>query len=142
MLHKAWSFDSAKMIHQNAVLSLTRRCSVRVHVAVLCLPGPHRRYIGKKGRGTCQWLFPQCPKSLVIRNYANHGKVARDGLRSKIFRGRYFADYIALRVQVPNKYILTQNLYYNCYYPNPKYLIIGYMDPLGRGVSSGFRGES
>ena len=36
-----------------------------------------------------------------------------------------------LRVQVPNNHILTQNLYYNYYYPNPKYLIIGYMDPLG-----------
>ena len=36
-----------------------------------------------------------------------------------------------LRVQVPNNRILTQNLYYNYYYPNPKYLIIGYLDPLG-----------
>ena len=35
------------------------------------------------------------------------------------------------RVQVPNNHILTQDLYYNHYYPNPKYLIIGYMDPLG-----------
>ena len=34
-----------------------------------------------------------------------------------------------LRVQVPNNQILTQNLYYNYYYPRPKYLIIGYMDP-------------
>ena len=38
---------------------------------------------------------------------------------------------LALRVQVPNNHILTQNLYYHYYYPNPKYLIIGYMDPLG-----------
>ena len=36
---------------------------------------------------------------------------------------------LALRVQVANKHVLTQNLYYNYYYPNPKYLIIGYMDP-------------
>ena len=35
-----------------------------------------------------------------------------------------------LRVQVPNNHILPQNLY-NYYYPKPKYLIIGYMDPLG-----------
>ena len=36
----------------------------------------------------------------------------------------------SLRVQVPNNNnILAQNLYYKCYYPNPKYLIIGYMDP-------------
>ena len=36
-----------------------------------------------------------------------------------------------LRVQVLNNHILTQNLHYNYYYPKPKYLIIGYMDPLG-----------
>ena len=34
-----------------------------------------------------------------------------------------------LRVQVPNDHILAQNLYYNCYCPNPKYLNIGYLDP-------------
>ena len=44
-----------------------------------------------------------------------------------------------LRVQVPNNHILTQNLYYNYYYPKPKYLIIGYMDPLGN--RRGFRVE-
>ena len=36
-----------------------------------------------------------------------------------------------LRVQVPNNHMLTQNLYQNHYYPNPKYPIIRYMDPLG-----------
>ena len=41
-----------------------------------------------------------------------------------------------LRVQVPNNHVLTQNLYYNYYYPQPQYLIIGYFDPLG----SAFRG--
>ena len=41
------------------------------------------------------------------------------------------STYLALRVQVPNNHILTQNLYYQYYYPNPKYLTIGYMDPLG-----------
>ena len=35
---------------------------------------------------------------------------------------------LALKVQVPNSHTLTQNLYYY-YYPTPKYLIIGYMDP-------------
>ena len=39
----------------------------------------------------------------------------------------------SLRVQVLNNYILAQNLYYNYYYPKAKYLIIGYMDPLGVG---------
>ena len=34
-----------------------------------------------------------------------------------------------LRVQVPNSHILTQILCYNYYCPNPKYLIIGYLDP-------------
>ena len=51
----------------------------------------------------------------------------------------------ALRVQVPNIHILPQNLYYNYYYPKPKYLIIGYMDPLGRltweDSGSGFWGQ-
>ena len=36
----------------------------------------------------------------------------------------------ALRVQVPNNHILTQNQYYTYYYPKPKNLIIGYMDPI------------
>ena len=44
-----------------------------------------------------------------------------------------------LRVQVPNNHTLTQNLYYNYYYPRPKYLIIGYMDPLGKVWDSGLR---
>ena len=35
-------------------------------------------------------------------------------------------------VQVPNTHILTQNLYdYNYYYPKPKHLLIGYLDPPG-----------
>ena len=36
-----------------------------------------------------------------------------------------------LRVRVPNNHILTQSLYYNSYYPRPKDLIIGHMDPRG-----------
>ena len=48
-------------------------------------------------------------------------------------------NYHTLRVQVPNNHILTQNLYYNYYYPKPKYLIIGYLDPLGY---TGFREAS
>ena len=38
---------------------------------------------------------------------------------------------LTLRVQVANYHILTQNLYHNSYYRKPKYLINGYMDPLG-----------
>ena len=51
----------------------------------------------------------------------------------------YMVQGLTPRVQVPNNHILAQNLYYNYYYPKPKYLIIGYMDPLGKG-SSGFQG--
>ena len=39
-----------------------------------------------------------------------------------------------LRVQVSNNHILTQNQYYNYYYPKPKYLTIGYLDPLGNAM--------
>ena len=39
-----------------------------------------------------------------------------------------------LRVQVTNNHMLTQNLYYNYYYPKPKYLTIGYLDHLGSPV--------
>ena len=38
---------------------------------------------------------------------------------------------LAVRVQVLNTHVLTQTLYYNYYYPNPRYLIIRYLDPLG-----------
>ena len=34
-------------------------------------------------------------------------------------------------VQMPKNHRLTQNLYHNCDYPKPKYLIIRYLDPLG-----------
>ena len=40
-------------------------------------------------------------------------------------------EYKALRVQVPNNHIFTQDLC-NRYCPKPKYLIIGYLDPLER----------
>ena len=37
-----------------------------------------------------------------------------------------------------NNHLLTQNLYYNYYYPKPKYQIIGYLDPLGYSDSKEF----
>ena len=56
---------------------------------------------------------------------------------SRTFRHQTFWDSRTnLRVQVPNIHIPTQNLYYNYYYPNPKYLIIGYLDPLGKSITS------
>ena len=60
-----------------------------------------------------------------------------DDMRKRRNAGTYLiriglrVRYIALRVQVPNNHIRTQNLYCNYYYPDPKYLIIGYMDRLG-----------
>ena len=41
-----------------------------------------------------------------------------------------------LRVQILENHILAQNLYKNDDYPRPKYLIIGYMDPLGKYLES------
>ena len=38
----------------------------------------------------------------------------------------------------PNNHILTQNLYYNHYYPNPKYKIIGYMNPPSKSTLEEF----
>ena len=38
---------------------------------------------------------------------------------------------LSLRVQVPNIHILIQNLDYSFYFPTPKDVIIGYLDPLG-----------
>ena len=48
-----------------------------------------------------------------------------------------------IRIQVPNNHILTSNLHYNhnYYYPKPKYLIIGYMDPLGKGAQDRRQGS-
>ena len=37
-----------------------------------------------------------------------------------------------LKVQVPNNHIHAQNMHYNYYFPKPKYLIIEYLDPLGK----------
>ena len=45
-------------------------------------------------------------------------------------------ESLPLRVQVLNNHILTQNLHYKYYYQNPKYLIIGYLDPLGSFLES------
>ena len=39
---------------------------------------------------------------------------------------------LSLRVQVPNNHTLAQNLYYDFYYAKHKYLIIGYLDRLGK----------
>ena len=51
------------------------------------------------------------------------------GIDGYIILGRPGILYIPLRVQVPNNHRHSQNQYYNDYYPNPKYLIIGSIDP-------------
>ena len=45
--------------------------------------------------------------------------------------GRLLRNWAYLRVLVFNIHILPQNLYYNYHSPKPKYLMIGYLDPLG-----------
>ena len=67
--------------------------------------------------------------SLIIipikgRGFINQG--------STLNRAKYAElKLLALRVKVPNNHILTQNLHHNSYYPKPKYLAVGYLDPLG-----------
>ena len=53
--------------------------------------------------------------------------VSRESRHGTEIGGHYIT--VSLRVHVPSNHILTQNLYYNHYYPKPKYLIIGYVDP-------------
>ena len=43
--------------------------------------------------------------------------------------GRYVVD--TLRVQEADNHILAPNLYFENNYPKPRYLIIGFLDPLG-----------
>ena len=54
--------------------------------------------------------------------------------RGMLMRVQSVDKTASLRVQVLNNHILTPNLYYHYYSPNPKYLTIGYMDLLGLGV--------
>ena len=64
----------------------------------------------------------------LAKNMTAHGP-----LKTELTRGfRVEGLGLTQRVQVPNNHILTQTLYYNYYYLKPKYLIIGYMDPLGK----------
>ena len=50
--------------------------------------------------------------------YYEHGKHVVEG------------NEYTLTVRVPDHSILAaQNLFYNYYYQNPKYLIVGYLDP-------------
>ena len=46
-----------------------------------------------------------------------------------------------IRVQVLNGHIPTLSPYYTCFDPNPKYLIIGYSDPLRYTVGQAHTGD-
>ena len=60
----------------------------------------------------------------AVRTSVREGPSARTGLQ------RHHFSVTSVHSPSGSKYhILTQNLYYNYYYPKPKYLIIGYMDP-------------
>ena len=72
------------------------------------------------------------PRRIVARTVFRD-QFWRSGLRCKGFEllrlSLAYTGSFSLRVQVPSYHILTQSLYYNYYYPKPKYVIIGYMDP-------------
>ena len=101
----------------------------RIHLYALSLPkGPSlienlpskpssRR---KSSALTCPLAFASSWKINVISEACSGGDLFEEDRTSELF----------LRVQVPYNHILTQNLYYNYYYPKPKYLIIVYLDPL------------
>ena len=82
--------------------------------------------VGKPGLRDVLWCLKGLQHLHGYRISSSWGS-GPEGVLASVLR-----DASALRVQVPNNHILTQNLYYNYYYPKPKYLIIGYMDPLGR----------
>ena len=50
--------------------------------------------------------------------------------------GLFRVKGLRFRIQVPNNHTLTQNPYYTYYDPKPKYLIIGYLDPWGIGLTT------
>ena len=77
---------------------------------------------------------------ISLKRHLGFGMIVACG-RVPTIRGLFFGVYLlgmppcclkrSLRAQVPDCHILAQDLYYNYYYTKPKYLIIGYMDPLG-----------
>ena len=75
----------------------------------------------------CYWIMLQTSKP-TCRSFG--GRSNKDFNRLGPILG---SPTFSLRVQVPNNYILTPNLYYNSYYPKPKSSIIGYVDALRFG---------
>ena len=80
--------------------------------------------------GSCRELPPHMRKAL--QDLQPHQPQIENTRHSQIIDKRASQCLVTLRVQVPNNHILTPNLYYNHYYPKPKYLTIVYMDPLGK----------
>ena len=86
------------------------------------------------------WSLPhaarKCKVILAGRDYGHRQDCTcsrSPELRSKNCRAEVkYEHYVTLRDQVPNNHILPQNLYYDSHCPNPKYLTIGYLDPLGK----------
>ena len=71
----------------------------------------------------------------ICRCYSRTGFVQlQDNMPNALFE---VLRFLPLRVQVPINHTLTQNQYYNYYYPNPRYPIIGYSGPLGTVVLLG-----
>ena len=68
---------------------------------------------------------------IFLIHFSKKALFAGPSLKPRVSRSLLITTFLEmpLRVQVPNNHILTQNLYYNYYYPNPKYRNIGYMDP-------------
>ena len=69
----------------------------------------------------------RCPLGTLLQRLEDD-EVCDMNCRFESFVSKSMEVY-TLRVQVPNNHILTQNLYYNHYYPKPKYQIIGYLNP-------------
>ena len=84
----------------------------------------------------------------ILNSYMDHllRPEIPDGSPQRRFRAkpptqdRLTKKDLSLRVQVPKNHILTQNLYYNYNYPKPKYLIMGFLDPLGLGLVGIYKG--
>ena len=87
---------------------------------------------GPQGPHMCRNFLCWSERQPWHRNFQGHAGGKGAECCNPPMRRKMEKMSVTLRVQVPNNQILTQNLYYNYYYPKPKYLIVGYMDPLGQ----------
>ena len=96
---------------------ISRWASTFTYKAITLNPKPW----GNEGLGMVITSMPAFPTTRAICQILSLGFRVY-GLGFRVF-------FFMVRVQVPNNHILTPNLYYNYYCPDPKYPIIGYMDP-------------